>query len=294
MYYYPETNADNDFALDEEKISNIDGVPFSYLSIKPVSKKEAYSSATSDGSAVSPATKIFEAIPSNVEEVPYDEPVSNRKTPSSLEPGLSAPVSESAPATAGAASAQEGMPASDSAASLDQKYDLPSDTLDNAAFTAADFGTLVHDYLRAQAEGIAPEEYLPPVKLFKQLSEKEITANKAECIKMCHDFAACEYGKAAYAGDTSARAAGSLLKAEWAFRMFHEGSIWTGSIDLIYQNADGTYTIIDYKSDGEIAPERYTAQQQCYRIAASKLLRIPEDKITCRLWYLRHNKAVEV
>jgi ATP-dependent exoDNAse (exonuclease V) beta subunit len=111
---------------------------------------------------------------------------------------------------------------------------------------------------------------------------------------MCHDFAACEYGKAAYAGDSSARTTGRLIKAEWAFRMSHEGSIWTGSIDLIYQNVDGTYSIIDYKSDGEIVPERYTAQQQCYRIAASKLLRIPEDKITCRLWYLRHNKAVEV
>ena len=111
---------------------------------------------------------------------------------------------------------------------------------------------------------------------------------------MCRDFAESEYGKAAYASDTSARASQRLLKAEWAFRMFHEGSIWTGSIDLIYQNADGTYTIVDYKSDAEIAPERYTAQQNCYRIAASKLLHIPEDKITCQLWYLRHNKAVQV
>ena len=76
--------------------------------------------------------------------------------------------------------------------------------------------------------------------------------------------------------------------------MAHEGYIWTGSIDLIYENADGTYTIVDYKSDTEIAPERYTAQQKCYRIAASKLLRIPEEKISCHLWYLRHNKSVEI
>ena len=266
-FYYPETESDGNFALGEEKLSNIESVPFSYTSIKPVTKKEAYNNA--DGNAVTQATNIFTPLPADVEEIPYEEPQSNRKTPSSLEPGFMPSVS-------------------------DNKYDNPADALDTAAFTAADFGTLVHDYLREQAEGTAPEEYQPPVKLFKQLTEKEKAATKAECIKMCHAFAASDFGKAAYAGGTSARASQRLLKAEWAFRMFHEGSIWTGSIDLIYQNADGTYTIIDYKSDAEIAPERYTAQQQCYRIAASKLLHISEDKITCQLWYLRHNKAVQV
>ncbi|WP_027728055.1 exodeoxyribonuclease V subunit beta [Treponema sp. C6A8] len=266
--FYGDELEDKDFALNSIEFK--ENAPFTYEGINPVTKAEAYSSAASDGNADSPVTKIFDELPSDVEEIPYDEPLSNRKTPSSLEPGLSTDISH------------------------DQKHDRSDDALDSAAFTAADFGTLVHDYLRAQAEGIAPEEYQPPVKLFKQLTETEIAAKKAECIKMCHDFAAREYGKAAYASDTSARAAGRLLKAEWAFRMSHEGSIWTGSIDLIYQNADGTYTIIDYKSDGEIVPELYTAQQNCYRIAASKLLRIPEDKIICKLWYLRYNKAVEV
>ena len=111
---------------------------------------------------------------------------------------------------------------------------------------------------------------------------------------MCRDFAASDLGKAAYAGTSSARAAGRLLKAEWAFRMFHQDSIWTGSIDLIYENPDGTYTIVDYKSDNEIAPEKYSGQQNCYRTAASKLLKIPEEKISCQLWYLRHNKPVSI
>ena len=277
-FYYSETESDANFALGEEKLSNDENVPFSYTSIKPVSKKEAYTSTNEN--TTHQATNIFTPLPADVEEIPYEEPPSNRRTPSSLEPAFNAPDS------ANTASTPDAL--------LDNKYDSPDDSLDTASFTVADFGTLVHDYLRAQAEGTAPEEYKPPVKLFKQLTEKEIAANKAECIKMCHDFAASDFGKAAYASNTSARESKRLLKAEWAFRMFHEGAIWTGSIDLIYQNADGTYTIVDYKSDAEIAPERYTAQQHCYRVAASKLLHIQEDKIICQLWYLRHNKAVEV
>ena len=282
-FYYPETEADNTFALGEEKLSSIESVPFSYSSIKPVSKKEAYSGMGENH--LSSGSRIFQPLPAGTEEIPYEEPVSNRRTPSSLEPELRASDSGSAGSTS-----EEAVPQD----AIDNKYDSADDTLDSAAFTAADFGTLVHDYLRAQAEGLEPEEYQAPVKLFKQLTEKEIAAIKAEAIKMCRDFAASAFGKAAYAGNSSARAAGRLLKAEWAFRMFHEGFIWTGSIDLIYENADGTYTIVDYKSDSEIVPERYTAQQKTYHIAAAKLLHIPEEKISCHLWYLRHNKSVEI
>ena len=276
MYFYGDQLAEKDFSLGKESLSNLDQAPFTYEGIAPVTKEETYSSNTENKCK----TRIFSPLPADTEEIPYDEPVSNRRTPSSLEPGVTAPVADGTNST--------------SDALLDQKYDSPDDTLDSAAFTAADFGTLVHDYLRAQAEGIEPEEYQAPVKLFKQLTEREIASIKAEAIKMCRDFAASNFGKAAYNSQASARAADRLLKAEWAFRMSYEGFIWTGSIDLIYENADGTFTIIDYKSDNEIVPERYTAQQETYRTAAAKLLHIAEEKISCHLWYLRHNKSVEI
>ena len=213
--------------------------------------------------------RIFEPVPSETVIIKIEKPELNRKTPSSLEGESYAPKTE--------------------------KYDSSSDTLEKSEFSAADFGTLVHDYLRAQAEGIRPGEYEPPVKLFKQLSAGEIAKVKEECIKMCRDFSVSELGKAAYSdSDSSARAKGRLLKAEWAFRMFYEGSIWTGSIDLIFENPDGSYTIVDYKSDEKIGPEKYVGQQKCYKIAASKMLGIPESGICTKLWYLRHNKEVEL
>ena len=64
--------------------------------------------------------------------------------------------------------------------------------------------------------------------------------------------------------------------------------------DLIYENADGTYTICDYKSDTEIDSEKYRAQQECYRAAVSKMLKISEEKISLILYYLRHKECVNI
>lgn len=272
LKFYGEELKDDGYSLGKDSLSEEEEVPFTYLGIEPVKKADTHSEKKNTESK----TRIYEPLPPQIEEVPYEEPLSNRKTPSGLE--------SEARAKAGEAVFEEDLPAKIS----------DSDTLQDAAFSAADFGSLVHDYLRAQAQGIIPEEYQPPVKLFKQLSQAKIEETKEECVKMCHAFAQSELGKAAYNSADSALAQKRLLKAEWAFRMFHEGFIWTGSIDLIFQNADGTYTIVDYKSDEKISPEIYSGQQNCYRVAAGKLLNVPEEQIKCRLWYLRHNREVEV
>ena len=72
--------------------------------------------------------------------------------------------------------------------------------------------------------------------------------------------------------------------------MLLDGYIFTGSIDLIFQNADGTYTIIDYKSDKQIDVEKYRGQQECYRKAAARMLKTDENNIKCYLYFLRHDK----
>ena len=277
LIFYGDELKNADYSLGFESFSNLAETPFSYEGINPVTKKEANttekpSAQAEPGQTGAQKTRIFDALPCDTEEVPYEEPASNRKTPSGLEEEVRLQNTDGAGADIGTGSATE------------QKQD----------FSAADFGTLVHDYLRAQAEGIEPDAYQPPIKLFKQLSEAQIAENKVICAKMCRDFAASPLGKAAYSAPESARAQNRFIKAEWAFRMFYQEAIWTGSIDLLFENADGTYTIVDYKSDEQIRPELYAGQQNCYRTAASKLLRVPEDKITCKLWYLKHNKDVEI
>ena len=287
LRFYGEELNNPDYSLGFESFSNLDETPFTYEGIKPVTKKEANSTEkpsvqTAQVQTCAHNSRIFDELPCDTEEVPYEEPVSNRKTPS----GLEAEVRSQNMAESGASF--------ETGSVTEQELDTGSDILENQDFTAADFGTLVHDYLCAQAQGIEPEAYEPPIKLFKQLSETQIAETKAICVQMCRDFAASPLGKAAYSAPESARAQNRLIKAEWAFRMFYQEAIWTGSIDLLFENPDGTFTIVDYKSDEQIHPELYAGQQNCYRTAASKLLRVPEDKITCKLWYLKHNKEVAI
>ena len=141
-----------------------------------------------------------------------------------------------------------------------------------------------------QAKGIKPEAYKPEPKLFKKLDEKEKQNNMQLCITMCQEFLQSDCGKQFEACKNT----GGFYRAEWAFRMFLNGTIFTGSIDLIYQNQDGTYTIVDYKSDSEVSKERYIEQQQCYKIAASKLLKVDQSQITNFLYFLRHKEIVKL
>jgi ATP-dependent exoDNAse (exonuclease V) beta subunit len=107
---------------------------------------------------------------------------------------------------------------------------------------------------------------------------------------MCEWFAQSDLGKALDECKSAAR----FYRAEWAFRMMLDGYIFTGSIDLIFENPDGTYTIVDYKSDTEIDAEKYRSQQECYRKAASRMLKVPEEKIECWLFFLKHKQAVKL
>ena len=103
-------------------------------------------------------------------------------------------------------------------------------------------------------------------------------------------FAQSDLGKAL----EECKSAGRFYRAEWAFRMLLDGYIFTGSIDLIFETPDGTYTIVDYKSDKEIDVEKYRGQQDCYKKAAARMLKTSEEKITCWLYFLKHYKAIQL
>ena len=245
-----------------------EGCGFDYQKIQPVEYKDLPAASAETG-------KKFDAtLISNAEEIIYETKPVERKTPSSLEPEFTTPAD------------------SDSG----EKYETSEDTLRNADFTAADFGTLVHAYLEMQAKGIRPDEFESEPKYFKNLKAPQIIETKETCKRMCMEFAESEPGKQL----VDAQTAGRFWRAEWGFRMFWkcdatpEGAIFTGSIDLIFENADGTYTICDYKSDTEINSEKYRAQQECYRAAASKMLKISEEKISLILYYLRHKECVNI
>ncbi len=124
----------------------------------------------------------------------------------------------------------------------------------------------------------------------RKLSEAQRNKLSAVCEKICARFAASEYGARAL----RAREEGAWIKTEYAFKMCIDGYIVTGSIDLVFDNGEGTYTIIDYKTDHEIDPARYYRQQACYRKAVATLLNVPEKNVRCVLYYVRHDEFSEI
>ena len=267
-HYYPESEKQYTFGMD--KTEYVENAPFDFSTIPLIKKTDAYAMVKLFERKKSIDFQQVQAIYSNEPTIILEEPVSNRKTPSSLEKEYDCGKREDGDAG--------------------KILDSSPDYLSNGEFTAADFGTLIHSYLEMQAKGMSPEDYVPEPKLFKNLGEKAIDEKKQLCILMCHEFSNHEIGKKFEA----AKNAGLFYKAEWAFRMFHDETIFTGSIDLIFQNANGTYTIVDYKSDNEINVEKYRGQQECYRHAASKLLNIPKEKIECVLYFLKHKTLCQV
>ena len=249
--------------------------PFAFYKIEPVAREDmkellyATNNQKTEKARLELARELYQGAEPAIK---YEWPQSNRKTPSSLEKEYSA------------GNAQDG----DSGKS----FDSPEDSLEATAFTAADFGTLVHAYLEAQAKGTPCDKFTPQAKLLKNLPDSPDVMKQFldSCKSMCRSFAQSDLGKAL----EECKAAGHFYRAEWAFRMFLEGSIFTGSIDLIFQNPDDTYTIVDYKSDKEIDAEKYRGQQECYRQAASRMLKVPAEKIECWLYFLKHEKAVKL
>lgn len=151
-------------------------------------------------------------------------------------------------------------------------------------FTLGNFGTIAHAYMEA---AIKKQE---PVISAKDITGLDGSKPKLEiidrvCRQMAADFAKSEIGIAASKAD---------CKAEYAFRSFVDGKIIRGIIDLVFQNSDGTFTIVDYKTNQTIEPEIYKEQLSCYKTAVSQMEGVPEDKISCYLYYLRFGKTVQM
>ena len=225
--------------------------------------------------------------------VDYPEPESIKITPSLLEKKTAAfePVPENVPFAVinDIISRHSTVP---EYKSEEQKYDEESfaETLSSADFSYSDFGTLVHDYLEKAADGLDINVYVPSSKLYKNLSDDEKNVICKICVTMAQQFFASTLG----IKYLEAKNNNLFYKSEYGFKHWFEDKIITGFIDLCFENKDGTYTIVDYKSDSVVSPERYFEQQRCYLHALAELLSIGVEKIRCYLYYLRYDKTIEI
>lgn len=274
--------------LDEKTLFN-DGAAFDFANLKNVTYAEVGSLGKKQNldeirqEKIAAVSKVYE----NAGEILYENKAIPRGRPSDLEKDSSKNFS-SGSTTSGYGGGDN--LSEDNLMDANQNDNSEEGRLQADTFTAADFGVLVHSYLEVFVKGLPPEEYQPNAKLFKNLSDAEKEKVKNECIDFTNLFTQTELGKEL----AEAKTAGRFYRAEWGFKMFWKEILWTGSLDLIYQKADGSYQIVDYKSDNEVNSEKYRSQQECYKVAATKMLGISEDKISCKLWFMKENEVVEL
>ncbi len=153
-------------------------------------------------------------------------------------------------------------------------------------FTFENFGTIAHAYMEAAIKKLEKPEF--SAKELSGLEEKTeyIKLIDRICRQMQKTFIESELGKTAKNS--------TWKKTEYEFRGTIGTKIIRGIIDLVFENPDGTYTIIDYKTNQSIQPEIYEAQLSCYKKVIAEMLQIEPEKIRCYLYYLRFGKFVEI
>ena len=107
---------------------------------------------------------------------------------------------------------------------------------------------------------------------------------------MCEAFEKSELGKKV----SDAKNSGRLCKAENKFKFLMDDTIFTGSMDLIFQDSDQKLFIVDYKTDRAAKPELYIEQLSCYRKAASEIFHVDTKDIKTFLYYLRYDKEIDI
>ena len=299
FYYQNELYEDNDFSFSkysEEAVYN-DASPFDFTKIQPVSASvragEKVSIESLRSQKIEQFAPLYEA-PALEQRADFpQEYTDNVASPSSIE---STAVDMSIPFD------QHGFTQNEQYSELDslvKETDDKQDALEED-FTAADFGTLVHEVLQRFFEtGDIPSSYA----FARQLISKDLARKIADRFtdkqtdrlytiakQMAANFAKSALGQKALVAKKSDR----LCKCENKFKLFHEDTIFTGSMDLIFRDETGTLVIADYKTDAQVAPQRHIEQQKVYRIAAAEIYGVPAGNVKTYLYYLRFDRELDI
>lgn len=151
----------------------------------------------------------------------------------------------------------------------------------------AEFGTVIHkifEYLVVQPEKASQRFSDLVLRFTRDLDEKtreEIKTLSAQFLKS-KLFSEIKNAKARYA------------EIPFVFRL--QGGIVQGTLDLLYQTADGKWVILDYKTskienDVEELANQYKTQLMLYALACHELLKIPVSRAS--LYFVRSDQVYD-
>ncbi len=171
-----------------------------------------------------------------------------------------------------------------------------------------DFGRADRD-LTGPERGVAAHLVMQHIDFARTGSEEEITAEIGRMEAM--GFLDERQARAVDPGDILAffrsKLGRRLLKAdrvirEFKFSLLCPAALWypqapageqvllQGVVDCCLEEA-GELTVIDFKTDGQVDPARYTGQMQAYAAAMERIYKMPVRQAV--LWYLRRRQAAD-
>ncbi len=319
FYYKDKIYEDNDFSFDdydpvkpvyalEKGVSK--GAPFDFIKIIPVSTAVRNNKDEKIGSLNQQRSNFYEKhkkyCVEKVEEKNSFENnfTNNNKTPTSLENDIITKEKKEDKERNPIPFKEKPDPKSEYDNVYEELKTLNTEEKKEDSASAF-FGTLVHSYFE---EFVLTGKIRQDDTFFYSVCPGELLNKGQEdvfmnaAIKMTENFSKNSLGKKLL----EAKKAGRLCKAENKFKLFavdesiHEmakGNIITGTIDLIFENEDGTYSIVDYKTDSEIKAENHIIQLKCYRKAAMEIfdeIKTNPGKIRTYLYYTRYDKEIDV
>ena len=88
---------------------------------------------------------------------------------------------------------------------------------------------------------------------------------------------------------------GRSYRAEYEFKTKIKSFIIRGTMDAVFQNSDGTWTVLDYKTDLAPNPQIYYNQLACYKKTAADLFAGgDQNKVRCVLFFAESNQFVDI
>ena len=299
FYYHNELYEDNDFSFSKHSEVAIyrDGSPFDFTKIQPVSSDVRMGEKADIDALRTQKIERFRALyetPAIEERADFPkEYADNLMSPSRL------PVSDVR------------VPFNQSDFTQNVRYNeldsLVTSTQGEESeealeedFSAADFGSLVHEVLQRFFEtGNIPSSYAfvrqfiskdLARRIGEKFSDKQTDRLYDIAKQMASRFAQSALGQAALL----AKKSGRICKCENKFKLFHDDTIFTGSMDLIFCDQDGSLVIVDYKTDAEVKPEYHIEQQKVYRLAASEIYDVSIARVKTYLYYLRFDRELDI
>ena len=161
--------------------------------------------------------------------------------------------------------------------------------VNESALAKNDYGSLFHKFMEDWSHSpnewtlqkIGAAGYFDKNPLLQKISAQNKKTLLETFFLILDKFLAAKDNPAA-----QALKAGRPYKAECRFKTKIASYIITGSMDAVFQNADGTWTVLDYKTDARPDASVYYNQLACYKKTAADLFADgDQSKVQCLLFF---------